>query len=348
MGMAASQARLLSITARLNHIELQSQNISNAKIRLSDDTQDASDAYVKALNKTQYLYNYYNTSGDTVSQQLTGAALTQYGELKNQYGLINSAGQILVSERDAINYQNSNTLEEFLDKYGVLADIGEGTTIEYVNPVWLDHHSEYEQQLADWEKLEPDHETYKYSYWEPITPEEYNSIHTVWESEEPDKNDPKYITPGESKINELYNKFLETTEVCFKYAANRNLNCFMHVLVDLIGSGSHTTSSGDTFTVYSDCGSWDWNKTSHTRNAAMEEITTAIKNQNCSGDVIPGGEETITASYGTVTVGGPTSDSNMSVYQRAVDLLWEVHGEYDSINDPSTGGTASSESLKKF
>ena len=82
--MAASQARLLTITARLNNIELQSQNISNAKIRLANATDQASDKYVKALNKTQYLFNTYNANGDIVSYDLSGAALTQYGELKNQ------------------------------------------------------------------------------------------------------------------------------------------------------------------------------------------------------------------------------------------------------------------------
>ena len=116
MGMAASQARLLTITARLNHVELEAQNVSNAKIRLSDKTQEASDEYIEALNKTEYLYNYYDGSGEKISMSLTGSALTTYGELKNQYGLINSAGQILVSELDAKNYETSNTLEEFLEK----------------------------------------------------------------------------------------------------------------------------------------------------------------------------------------------------------------------------------------
>ena len=76
MGMSASQARLLSITTRLNHIELESQNVSNSKIRLSQKTQDASDKYIKALNSTQLLYNTYDASGEQISQSLTGAALT--------------------------------------------------------------------------------------------------------------------------------------------------------------------------------------------------------------------------------------------------------------------------------
>ena len=35
MGMAASQARLLTITARMHDVEYQAQSIQNAKIQLS-------------------------------------------------------------------------------------------------------------------------------------------------------------------------------------------------------------------------------------------------------------------------------------------------------------------------
>ena len=46
MGLSASQARLLSITARLSDNELHSQQIANAKVRLADQTQEASTEYV--------------------------------------------------------------------------------------------------------------------------------------------------------------------------------------------------------------------------------------------------------------------------------------------------------------
>ena len=41
MGMSASQARLLSLTARLSDNEHSGQNISYAKIRLADQTEQA-------------------------------------------------------------------------------------------------------------------------------------------------------------------------------------------------------------------------------------------------------------------------------------------------------------------
>lgn len=51
MGMSASQARLLSLTARLSDLELQAQTISNAKIRLADESANASRKYAAALDK---------------------------------------------------------------------------------------------------------------------------------------------------------------------------------------------------------------------------------------------------------------------------------------------------------
>ena len=330
MGMAASQARLLTITARLNHVELEAQNVSNAKIRLSDKTQEASDEYIEALNKTEYLYNYYDGSGEKISMSLTGAALTTYGELKNQYGLINSAGQILVSELDAKNYESSNTLEEFLEKYGVLGELGTGDMIEVVNP-------EYE-----------------------IAMDEYDKEYDEWMAQKPDPNDEIYLIPGEPTGNSLYEQFLETTADCFNNAAGNGLgdalgpyghtptNCFMHVLVDIIGPGTHTTSSGESFEAYPDSGTFNWNANSHTRTEQMNKLTEEAKKAYCSGDIIPGGEEVVTTSYGEVTVGGPASDPNMTVYQRAVDLLWELHDEYGANGDFGFGGPANPESLKKF
>ena len=52
MGLSASQARLLSITARLSDNELHSQQIANSRVRLADKTQEASQEYINALNTT--------------------------------------------------------------------------------------------------------------------------------------------------------------------------------------------------------------------------------------------------------------------------------------------------------
>ena len=115
MGLAASQARLLTITARLADNELRSQTINNAKMRLATQSAQASDEYVNALNSAQMMFSNTTVDGLAQSQPLTFNALTQYSQYNNQYGLVNSAGQILVSEEDAKIFEGcNNDLEAFL------------------------------------------------------------------------------------------------------------------------------------------------------------------------------------------------------------------------------------------
>ena len=311
MGMAAGQARLLSITARINHNELRAQQITNAKLRLSDSTQAASDEYIKALNDTQLQFISYDASGNKMTSALTGNSLSYYGELKNQYGLINAAGQIMVSELDGHNFETSDTLEEFLDKYGLLSPEGQGTTVQVKNPEYEAAWDNYYKELEEWKLDEPKREDY--------------ISHTEVPSED----------------NELYQKFINTGG-CLSGAIGGS-NCYMHVLSDAIGPGKHTTSDGNEFYVYTDI-DWNWNSAKHGEEN-FKEVTEGLKNAYCSGYEVPGGSETITTSYGEVTVGGPPSDPNMTVYQRAVDLLWEVHTDYDGS---ATGGTADPDHLAMF
>ena len=186
MGMAAGQARLLSITARINHNELRAQQITNAKLRLSDSTQAASDEYIKALNDTQLQFISYDASGNKMTSALTGNSLSYYGELKNQYGLINAAGQIMVSELDGHNFETSDTLEEFLDKYGLLGPEDQGQFVQVKNP-------EYD---AAWD-----------AYYD-----EYND----WKLDEPDKANPIYWEEGVTESSsELYDSFLWASAICY-------------------------------------------------------------------------------------------------------------------------------------
>lgn len=78
MGMSASQARLLSITARMNDVEYKSQQISNTKIRLSDESEQVANAYTKALNKQKLTYTDYN-SGKAVKNELDSTNIANSG-----------------------------------------------------------------------------------------------------------------------------------------------------------------------------------------------------------------------------------------------------------------------------
>ena len=119
MGLSASQARLLSITARLSDNELHSQQIANAKVRLADQTQEASREYVNALDAQKLVYTMYDAKGNSTQVNLTPAVMYDFSELKNQYGISNTAGQLLISSTDAQHYKNSPNLIKFLQSYGV-------------------------------------------------------------------------------------------------------------------------------------------------------------------------------------------------------------------------------------
>ncbi len=120
MGMAASQARLLTITARLADNELRSQTINNAKMRLATQSSQASENYINALNNATLKFASYDEAGNALSQDLTYNALTAYSSYNTQYGLINSAGQILVSESEAAIFAQANgNLNAYLLAHGL-------------------------------------------------------------------------------------------------------------------------------------------------------------------------------------------------------------------------------------
>ena len=64
MGMAASQARLLCITARIHDVEYQAQSIQNAKTQLATLSDRAYQDYLEALDATTLTLNTINSAGE--------------------------------------------------------------------------------------------------------------------------------------------------------------------------------------------------------------------------------------------------------------------------------------------
>jgi hypothetical protein len=62
MGLAASQARLLTITARKADCEFESMNLSHQKLALARDMERVSTEYQNSLNQTKLVYDYYGSS----------------------------------------------------------------------------------------------------------------------------------------------------------------------------------------------------------------------------------------------------------------------------------------------
>ncbi len=82
MGMSASQARLLYLTAQLNNLSLKGQSVSDAKTRLAMDTEAIQEKYIKALNSSRLFLNTNIFSADgsyTKSEYITIANLKSQG-----------------------------------------------------------------------------------------------------------------------------------------------------------------------------------------------------------------------------------------------------------------------------
>lgn len=129
MGMSASQARLLSLTARLSDLELRAQEISNSKIRLADESQHASDNYTKALDKQ--LMSVYNSDSNAYEQakvsnlvSYTSTLNTNSTNSKYRY-ITNMAGELIISNSD---YAKINNAVTYPDEVAYLQAMGVSST----------------------------------------------------------------------------------------------------------------------------------------------------------------------------------------------------------------------------
>ena len=142
MGMSASQARLLSITARMNDVEYKSQQISNTKVRLADESEQVANEYTKALNKTKLTFNSYDKQGNAVKYSLNSANMN--GILKNQFKLVSTNGkQVPTTYSESQLYEMLESGEYMLQEYTKKTD-ADGTTVEG----WFDTSTSSNTQLA--------------------------------------------------------------------------------------------------------------------------------------------------------------------------------------------------------
>ena len=170
MGLAASQARLLTLTARLADNELRSQTINNAKMRLSTESSQASENYINALNNATLKFTNYGLDGTEKTQNLSFNALTAYSSYNTQYGLINAAGQLLVSEDEAALFiKSGENLNTYLQYHGLtyetsyFKEVGNITNEGYVAPFNYITVSEMEAMYKNYNSYENSQEVETYN-----------------------------------------------------------------------------------------------------------------------------------------------------------------------------------------
>lgn len=101
MGLAAQQARLLTITSRKADCEYQSMSLSHQKLAISRELEDLSSEYQNSLNQTKLVYDYYGT-GETNEQLKYSTLMTPSGV--NDYTPVtvtNQAGRVVLDSKYA-------------------------------------------------------------------------------------------------------------------------------------------------------------------------------------------------------------------------------------------------------
>lgn len=82
MGLSASQSRMLTLSARLSDLELKAQDIQNKKIRLAEQSTEASKKYMDALDAQTLKFNYYSTGAvDATVKSITDSGLYRVSDV---------------------------------------------------------------------------------------------------------------------------------------------------------------------------------------------------------------------------------------------------------------------------
>lgn len=104
MGMAASQARLLTITARIHDVEYQAQSIQSAKVQLATQSDQVYQDYLAALDATTLTVKDYEGNVITANfNNLCGPDAVLTGQ---QYALRTSSNQLIVSDEIKEEYDD--------------------------------------------------------------------------------------------------------------------------------------------------------------------------------------------------------------------------------------------------
>ncbi len=110
MGMAASQARLLTITARLHDVEYKAQSIQNAKIQLATQSDQVYQDYLAALDATTLTVR--DANGNNIQANFNNLFGKNAVETGKNYALRNANGHLIVE--DSIK----DAYEKFIDDGG--------------------------------------------------------------------------------------------------------------------------------------------------------------------------------------------------------------------------------------
>ncbi|MBR1372878.1 hypothetical protein IJ556_00315 [bacterium] len=114
MGLSSSQSRFLTLTARLSDLELKAQSIQHQKIRLAEQSTDASKKYMDALNAQTMKFNSVDYGKVDASIKNITASLT-YRVATNKDGIDYFYSQGTDGKWYLVNKNNENDKQAVSD-----------------------------------------------------------------------------------------------------------------------------------------------------------------------------------------------------------------------------------------
>ncbi len=140
MGLAASQARLLSLTARIHDVEYEAQQVQSRKLQLALIEDEVARKYNDALDKQTLTYNVNGTPVEATFNNLFGEGSVENGLNKN-YVLYTQEGSLIVPDNIYDAYEEFTEGSGTADAYqfamymtaGMTSELIIGAEEEYMN-----------------------------------------------------------------------------------------------------------------------------------------------------------------------------------------------------------------------
>ena len=110
MGMASSQARLLTLTARMHQIEYKAARLEAQKLQMANESTRVYNEYLEALDAAKIQHKFINTDGSVTYKDVTFNDL-YFGSTQNKYGIFSTQNDQMYIPQDIANtyetYKNS-------------------------------------------------------------------------------------------------------------------------------------------------------------------------------------------------------------------------------------------------
>ena len=239
MGLSSSQARLLSLTARMHDLEYKAQNILTQKLQLATQRDDAYQVYCDALDAKKIQIACVSTSGNDKYIDATFASVAKYSTTQlKQYALRDSKTNKVIVERKVYDAYMDSGGGMSNDKYAFAIEciMGGGSELQS----YFRNNYDYDNNSAT-EALPVGSNAIGYSRSGSVDSNGYSK--TIFMSEVEEMVFYKY-KDSDVKLSSSYDRLVEADkkwkadlyDTSIKREANEALNTFREYLYNTYGS----------------------------------------------------------------------------------------------------------------